>query len=64
MRGFVIREELTDEWKKRGAEKDREYEILTTEISKATFGVTPSEYKKLKGLKRENLRDHMGDFEG
>ena len=64
MRGFGIREELTDEWKKRGAEKDREYEILTTEISKATFGVTPSEYKKLKGLKRENLRDHMGDFEG
>ena len=41
----------------------KEYEILTAEISKATFGVTPNEYKKLKGLKRENLRDHMGDFE-
>ncbi|MBI5230257.1 MAG: Bro-N domain-containing protein [Candidatus Magasanikbacteria bacterium] len=63
MRGIALREELTDEWKKRGAEKDREYEILTAEISKATFGITPSEYKKLKGLKRENLRDHMGDFE-
>lgn len=63
MRGIVIREELTDEWKKRGAEEQRDYEILTAEISKATFGVTPSEYKKLKGLKRENLRDHMDDFE-
>jgi len=63
MRGIVIREELTDEWQKRGAEQERDYEILTAEISKATFGVTPSEYKKLKGLKRENLRDHMDDFE-
>jgi hypothetical protein len=63
MRGIAIREELTDEWQKRGAEQDRDYEILTAEISKATFGVTPSEYKKLKGLKRENLRDHMNDFE-
>ena len=63
MRGIAIREELTDEWKKRGAKEEREYEILTAEISKATFGVTPSEYKKLKGLKRENLRDHMDDFE-
>jgi hypothetical protein len=63
MRGIAIREELTDEWQKRGAEEDREYEILTAEISKATFGVTPQEYKKLKGLKRENLRDHMDDFE-
>lgn len=63
MRGIAIREELTDEWQKRGAEEDRDYEILTSEISKATFGVTPSEYKKLKGLKRQNLRDHMGDFE-
>ena len=63
MRGIVIREELTDEWKERGAKEERDYEILTAEISKATFGVTPSEYKKLKGLKRENLRDHMDDFE-
>src|SRR3989338_6449551 len=63
MRGIAIREELTDEWKKRGAQEQRDYEILTAEISKATFGVTPSEYKKLKGLKRQNLRDHMDDFE-
>ena len=63
MRGIAIREELTDEWKNRGAENNRDYEILTAEISKATFGVTPGEYKKLKGLKQENLRDHMDDFE-
>lgn len=42
---------------------DRDYHILTSEISKAAFGVTPGEYKKLKGLKKENLRDHMDDFE-
>jgi len=63
MRGIAIREELTDEWQKRGAKEETDYEILTAEISKATFGVTPSEYKNLKGLKRENLRDHMDDFE-
>lgn len=63
MRGIAIREELTDEWRNRGAESQRAYEILTAEISRATFGVTPSEYRKLKGLKRENLRDHMDDFE-
>ena len=63
MRGIAIREELTDEWKKRGADKQKDYEILTAEISKATFGITPSEYKKVKNLKRENLRDHMDDFE-
>ena len=63
MRGIAIREELTDEWQKRGAKLQKDYEILTAEISKATFGITPSQYKKLKGLKRENLRDHMGDFE-
>ena len=63
MRGIAIREELTDEWKDRGAEERRDYEILTAEISKATFGVTPSEYKELKGLEKENLRDHMNDFE-
>ncbi len=63
MRGIAIREELTDEWQQRGAKEQKEYEILTAEISKATFGVTPSDYKKLKGLQRENLRDHMDDFE-
>jgi len=63
MRGIAIREELTDEWQKRGAQEKKDYEILTAEISKATFGITPSEYKKVKGLKRENLRDHMDDFE-
>ncbi len=63
MRGIAIRGELTDEWQKRGAQEQRDYEILTAEISKATFGVTPSQYKDLKRLKRENLRDHMGDLE-
>jgi len=63
MRGIAIREELTDEWQKRGAKEQRDYEILTAEISKATFGITPSEYKKLKKLKRQNLRDHMNDLE-
>jgi hypothetical protein len=63
MRGIAIREELTDQWQKRGIEKQKEYEILTAEISKATFGMTPSAYKKYKGLKRENLRDHMADLE-
>jgi len=63
MRGIAIREELTDEWQNRGAKEQKDYEILTAEISKATFGVTPSEYKNLKGLKCENLRDHMDDFE-
>jgi len=63
MRGIAIREELTDEWKKRGVTDEPEYAILTAEISKATFGLTPSQYKKLKGLKRENLRDHFSDLE-
>jgi DNA-damage-inducible protein D len=63
MRGIAIREELTDEWKNHGVKEDKEYEILTAEISKASFGLTPSQYKKLKGLKRENLRDHMTDLE-
>ncbi|MCI2424841.1 Bro-N domain-containing protein [Candidatus Acetothermia bacterium] len=63
MRGIAIREELTDEWQKRGAKEQRDYEILTAEISKATFGITPSQYKKVKNLKRENLRDHMDDLE-
>ncbi len=63
MRGIAIREELTDEWKNRGVKEDREFAILTAEISKAAFGMTPSQYKKFKGLKRENLRDHMDDLE-
>lgn len=62
VRGITVRDELTDEWGKRGI-KGKEYSILTSEISKATFGLTPSEYKKHKGLKRENLRDHMNDLE-
>lgn len=63
MRGIAIREELTDEWDKRGIKQKREFAILTAEISKATFGMTPSEYKEHKGLERENLRDHMTDLE-
>jgi len=59
----AIREELTDQWQKRGIKEQKEYEILTAEISKATFEMTPSAYKKHKGLKRENLRDHMTDLE-
>ena len=54
---------MTDEWKNRGVKEQKEYSILTAEISKATFGMTPSEYKKYKDLKRENLRDHMTDLE-
>jgi len=63
MRGIAIREELTDEWQNRGAKEEKDYEILTAEISKATFGITPSQYKEIKRLKREDLRDHMDDFE-
>jgi len=63
MRGIEIRETLTGEWKKRDVGADREYAILTAEISKATFGMTPSQYKKFKGLQRENLRDHLDDLE-
>jgi len=63
VRSIAIRDELTGEWDKRAINTEREYAILTAEISKATFGLTPSEYKELKGLKRENLRDHMTDLE-
>ncbi len=63
VRGIAIRDELTDEWDKRGIKTKNEYSILTSEISKATFGLTPGEYKKLKGLKQQNLRDHMNDLE-
>lgn len=63
MRGIAIRTELTDEWKNRDVGDSREYAILTAEISKATFGMTPAEYKEHKKLQRENLRDHMTDLE-
>ncbi len=63
MRSIAIREELTDKWKNRGVKETKEYAILTAEISKATFGLLPSEYKDIKGLKRQNLRDHMTDLE-
>lgn len=63
MRGIAVRAELTEEWKNRDVGESREYAILTAEISKATFGMTPSEYKEHKKLQRENLRDHMTDLE-
>jgi DNA-damage-inducible protein D len=63
MRSIAIREELTDEWSQRGVKEQKEYAILTAQISKATFGLTPSAYKNVKKLKRENLRDHMTDLE-
>ncbi len=63
MRSIAIREELTDEWKDRSISEQKDYAILTAEISKAAFGITPSQYKKLKGLARQNLRDHMNDLE-
>ncbi len=63
VRGIAVRDELTDEWRNRGIAEQREFAILTSEISKATFGLTPSDYKKIKGLRRENLRDHMTDLE-
>ena len=63
MRGIAVRAELTEEWKNRDVGEAPEYAILTAEISKAAFGMTPSEYKAFKGLKRENLRDHMTDLE-
>ena len=64
-RGIAVRDSLTDEWKKRGIKEGKEYAILTAEISKAAFGITPSDYKKLKSLDRpsDNLRDHMTDLE-
>lgn len=65
IRGIQVRDELTNEWKTRGVKEGKEYSILTAEISKATFGMIPSEYKSLKGLTKssENLRDHMTDLE-
>ena len=63
VRGIAVRDELTNEWEKRGVKTNKEYSILTAEISKATFGMTPGEYSTFKGLKNENLRDHMNDLE-
>lgn len=65
VRGIAVRDELTGEWKKRGVKEGMEYSILTAEISKATFGLTPAAYKDLKGLTKpaDNLRDHMNDLE-
>ncbi|MBI5437467.1 MAG: Bro-N domain-containing protein [Nitrosomonadales bacterium] len=65
VRGIAIRDELTNEWKKRGVKEQREYSILTAEISRATFGMTPAEYKAFKSLDKpaDNLRDHMNDLE-
>jgi len=63
MRGIAVRDELTGEWDKRGVKGEKEYSILTAEISQATFGMTPAKYKEFKGLDKENLRDHMTDLE-
>ena len=63
IRSIAIREELTSEWKLRKIKEQNDYAILTSEISKATFGITPAEYKKIKSLKSQNLRDHMNDLE-
>jgi len=65
LRGIAVRDELTDEWKKRGVKEQKEFAILTSEISKATFGMTPSQYKEFKALAspKDNLRDHMTDLE-
>jgi DNA-damage-inducible protein D len=67
LRSITIRGELTGEWKERGVQEGREYSILTAEIARATFGVTPGEHSKIKGLDMvktgNNLRDHMTDLE-
>jgi hypothetical protein len=62
-RGIAVRHTLTDEWKNRGVKRNIDFAILTNEIMKSGFGLTVAEYKNLKGLKRENLRDHMDDIE-
>jgi len=66
LRGIAIRQNLTDEWQERGIQEQKDFAILTAEISKATFGMTPNEYKKHKSLPKQskvNLRDHMDDLE-
>jgi len=63
VRGIAIRDELTDEWGNRGVKEGKEFAILSSEISKATFDMTPKKYKNFKGIKKENLRDHMNELE-
>lgn len=63
LRGIAVRQDLTDEWQQRGARSSREYAILTNEIMQGTFDLKVEEYKDVKGLERENLRDHMTDIE-
>ena len=63
LRSIAIRDELTEEWKNRGISQQKDYAILTAEIARATFGITPTEHKEVKGLDRQNLRDHMTDLE-
>jgi len=65
VRSIAVRDELTNEWQKRGVKEQRDYAILTAEISRATFGMTPAEYKEFKSLGQpaDNLRDHMNDLE-
>ncbi len=65
LRGIAVRQELTDEWKQRDVGTEKEFAILTNEITKATFGKTVQEYKDFKGIqkKNQNLRDHMTDWE-
>ncbi len=64
LRGIAIRQDLTNEWTSRGVDEEKDFAILTNEISKATFGKTVGEYKHFKGLKKpnQNLRDHMTDW--
>ncbi len=63
LKSIGVRQQLTDEWKNRSVQEGKEYSILTAEIARATFGVTPTEHKEIKGLQRENLRDHMTNLE-
>ena len=63
LRGIAVRQDLTDEWKNRGVERQSDFAILTNDIMKATFDKDVKEYKDFKNLNRENLRDHMGDIE-
>ena len=63
MQTINVRNELTNEWKDRGVREGQEYAILTAEISKATFGITPAQHKEVKSLERQNLRDHMTNLE-
>ena len=63
LRGIAVRQDLTDEWQQRGAKNSREYAILTNEIMQGAFDLKVDEYKEVKGLERENLRDHMTDME-